>query len=336
MATLELAFHGVQVRVESDAPDVVDAVRLDFSYFLAPAPAPALHVTHESAEPAYDQLPELSCSLATPRNICFNDGDLTYIDYFGKALNVYDKRRNGSRIVTRDPALAHEIAYLTILSRVSALLERKRLHRVHALGIEHGGRGALVMLPSGGGKSTLAMSILRRPDTGIRLIAEDSPLLARRGMLWPFPLRIGVQPHTLPEGIDPAFTRVDRRIEFNPKISIDIRCFSDRLCHEPVPAAFVLLGIRSTGTEARIVPASGFAALKHFLMNSVIGVGLYQGLEFIMQQNARESVRHAGLLLSRIRANVGLLRRARIYEFVIGRERAKNFAALCAFLESSS
>jgi hypothetical protein len=337
MVTLDLEFYGVGVRVESASQDVVDAVRLDFSYFSAatPSAAPALRITHEAAAPDYDGLPELTCSLATPRNICFTDGDLTYIDYFGKALNIYDKRRNHCRIVTGDLSLAHEIAYLTILSRVSERLERKRLHRVHALGLEHGGRGILVMLPSGGGKSTLALSVLRNPDTGIRLIAEDSPLLARRGQLWPFPLRIGVHPQSLPADIDPSFTRVDRRIEFDPKISIDIRYFKDRLCRAPVPASIVLLGVRSTGTESRIVPASRTAALKHFLMNSVIGVGLYQGLEFIMQQSLRESLRHAGQLLSRASNNVGLFRRARVYSFVIGRDRAKNFAALRAFLESA-
>ena len=46
------------------------------------------------------------------------------------------------------------------------------------------------MLPSGGGKSTLALRALQEP--GIGLISEDSPLLDRRGRLHPFPLRIGV------------------------------------------------------------------------------------------------------------------------------------------------
>lgn len=334
MATLDLEFYGVGVRLESTAQDVVDAVRHDFSYFSAEAPRPALRISHDATAPDYDRLPELTCSLATPRNICFTDGDITYIDYFGKALNIYDKRRNHCHIVTADLALAHEIAYLTILSRVSERLERQRLHRVHALGLEHQGRGVLVMLPSGGGKSTLALSVLRSPESQIRLLAEDSPLLAKRGMLWPFPLRIGVHPQSVPPDIDRAFTRVDRRIEFDPKISIDIRCFAERVCRTPVPAALVLLGVRSTGTASRIVPVSRLAAVKHFLMNSVIGVGLYQGLEFIMQESPRESVRHAGQVLSRVRNNVGLIRRARVFTFVIGRDRALNFGALRGFLES--
>jgi hypothetical protein len=191
------------------------------------------------------------------------------------------------------------------------------------------------MLPSGGGKSTLALSVLRGQDRGIRLLGEDSPLLAKRGVLWPFPLRIGVHPHNLPADIDPARTRVDRRIEFDPKVSIDIRCFADRLSRAPVPARLILLGVRSTGTAASIVAASRLSAAKHFLMNSIIGVGLYQGLEFIMQKNAREAIRHSGLLLSRVRNNASLLRRARVYTYVIGRDRARNFAALQAFLEST-
>lgn len=337
MPTLDLDFYGTGVHLESPSADVVDAVRLDFSYFATPEPAapPALWIGHESAAPDYDALPDLTCSLATPRNICFERGDLTYIDYFGKALNTYDRRLNRCTITTPDAELAHEIAYLTVLSRVSERLARTPLHRVHALGLEHRGRGVLVMLPSGGGKSTLALSILRDPGSGIKLIAEDSPLLARRGMLWPFPLRIGVHPHSLPPDIDRSRTRVDKRIEFDPKISIDVTCFADRLSTAPVPARIILLGVRSTGTQASIRPASRMAAVKHCLMNSVVGVGLYQGLEFMMQARAGDAARQAGLLVSRARINAGLLARTRVYTFVIGRDRARNFEALRAFLNAT-
>ena len=49
------------------------------------------------------------------------------------------------------------------------------------------------MLPSGGGKSTLALRALRDEGT---LLSEDSPLLDRRGRLHPFPLRIGINATT--------------------------------------------------------------------------------------------------------------------------------------------
>jgi hypothetical protein len=170
----------------------------------------------------------MTCSLATPRNICFSDGHLTYIDYFGQALNIYDKAASRCQIISDNLELAHEIAYLTILSRVSEALERKRLHRIHGLGIESGGKGTIVLLPSGGGKSILALSLLRQNNQFL-LISEDSPLLRADGHLLPFPLRIGVHPQSLPPDIDLRFLRVDKRIEFSSKINIDIRYFTLQL-----------------------------------------------------------------------------------------------------------
>jgi hypothetical protein len=324
-------FYGIGVLVESSEEEFRRSVEHDYSYFLGKAAAPFLRVVFDKALPDYDSLPELRCSLATPRNICFSDGHLCYIDYFGQALNIYDASSNVSRIATEDLELAHEIAYLTILSRVSEALERKRLHRIHGLGIEAGGKGAVVLLPSGGGKSTLAMTLLRNQDQ-FRLISEDSPLIRPDGCLLPFPLRIGLHPQKIPADMDPAFARPDKRIEFSSKVNIDIRFFGDQISRQPVPAASLLLGIRSTGRSAQITPASKLSMLRHALANSIIGIGLYQGLEFLMQKSIGESLRHVGLLVSRAYNNMVLLRHARVYEFVIGRDLNRNYECLRDFL----
>jgi len=331
MPVSQFDFYGVGVLVESQEDEFQRSVEHDFSYFLAPAPVPPIRLTFKRSPPDYDRLPEMVCSLATPRNLCFNNGRYTYIDYFGQALNVYDKETDACEIITEDLELAHEIAYLAILSRMSEALERRRLHRIHGLGIESGGKGVLILLPSGGGKSTLALSLLRR-STPFRLISEDSPLLRADGHLLPFPLRIGVNPQNLPSGIDPRFTRVDKRIEFNSKISIDIRYFGDQICRQPVPAAFMLLGVRSTGQFAEITPALKGAVLRHILANSIIGIGLYQGLEFLLQKDFAESVRHFCLLFSRTYNNLILLKRARVHRFLIGRDLNRNYECLREFL----
>jgi hypothetical protein len=233
--------------------------------------------------------------------------------------------------VTEDLELAHEIGYLTILSRLSEALEKKRLHRIHGLGVESGGKGTIILLPSGGGKSTMALSILRERNQ-FRLISEDSPLIRQDGYLLPFPLRIGVHPQNVPSDIDARFTRMDKRIEFSPKISIDIRYFGDQVSHQPVPVSSLLLGVRTTGRRTEIVPASRMAVLRYVLANSIIGIGLYQGLEFLLQKNLRESLQHLGLLGSRAYNNMVLLRRARVYRFLIGRDIARNYECLRDFL----
>lgn len=331
MPFTEFNFYGVGVQVESVEEEFLRSVEHDFSYFLAPAILPQLRLAFTKSHPDYDRLPELTCSFATPRNICFSNGSLTYIDYFGQALNIYNRQENHCQIITEDLELAHEIAYLTILSRISEALERKRLNRIHGLGIEAGGKGTIILLPSGGGKSTMAMSLLR-DGSQFRLISEDSPLLRPDGYLLPFPLRIGVHPQSVPSDIDVQFTRLDKRIEFSPKINIDIRYFGDRISRQPVPISSLLLGVRSTARRAKITPVSKRAALRYSFANSIIGIGLYQGLEFLFQKNFGESIQHLHLLLSRAYNNLILLNHAEVYRFIIGRDISLNYQCLREFL----
>jgi hypothetical protein len=120
-------------------------------------------------------------------------------------------------------------------------------------------------------------------------------------------------------------------MEFDPKISIDIRFFGDRVLQQAVPAAYLLLGTRYTGRRARIFPVSKTAALRHALTNSIIGIGLYQGLEFLSQKSFKESVQHVGFLFSRVYNNLILLKQTRVFEFLIGREVDRNYECLRDF-----
>lgn len=331
MSHRQFDFYGVGVRVESNEEDFLSAVEHDFSYFLGTVDHSVIGLTLTNSKPDYDRLPEMTCSFATPRNICFSDGRFSYIDYFGQALNICDRHANHFEIITDDLELACEIAYLTILSRVSEELERKHIHRIHGLGIEFAGKGTIILLPSGGGKSTMALSLLRHDDR-FRLISEDSPLVQSDGQLLPFPLRIGVHPHMAPSDIDSRFIRMDKRIEFSSKMNIDIRFFGNQVSRQAVPAASLLLGTRYTGRRAKIYPVSKTAALRHAMTNSIIGIGLYQGLEFLSQKSLKESVQHMGLLFSRVYNNLMLLKQTRVYEFLIGRDIERNFECLRDFL----
>jgi hypothetical protein len=329
------SFHGVSVLVESPDYKLLAAVQHDFSFFAANIPKPDLRIECRLEKPDYDRLPGLTSSLATPRNICFMGNGLVYIDYFGRALNIYNAKEGSCEIFTDDFHVALEIIYLTILSRVSDMLEQRGIHRVHALGLEHAGRGVVLMLPSGGGKSTLALSVLMNPNNGIRLISEDSPLIRRDGWLLPFPVRIGVHPDKVPEGIDPTFKLFQNRMEFDPKVTIDVSFFSDRLVRDAVRPGIILLGRRTTLKDAQINAVPRRRVIRHALMNSVIGVGLYQGMEFIFQQGFRDVISHGFKAVSRSRNNMRLARLSGIYEFIIGRDTKHNFETLTDFLEKT-
>ncbi len=64
-----------------------------------------------------------------------------------------------------------------------------------------------------------------------------------------------------------------------------------------------------------------------------VGIGLYQGLEFIFQKSLGESLQHLGLLFSRAYNNLILLKHTRVYRFVIGRDIDRNYECLSEFLQ---
>jgi hypothetical protein len=115
-------------------------------------------------------------------------------------------------------------------------------------------------------------------------------------------------------------------------MNIDIRYFGTQIAQQPIPANALLLGVRSTGRRARIEPVAKTAMLRHVLANSIIGIGLYQGLEFLMQKSVGESLKHLGLLMSRSYNNMILLKHVRVYRFLIGRDLNQNYECLREFL----
>src|SRR4051794_1010859 len=154
-------FYGLTIAVGSAAEDLVEEVRRHFAYFAVPTPKPGVRIELRSMPPPYSELPDLPAAFFTPRNICFKNGQISYLDYFGEGLAVYDRKQQQCMVYGTKHDLLHEIAYLFILSTVGQYLDSQRIHRVHALGVTYRERGVLLLLPSGGGKSTMALELMR-------------------------------------------------------------------------------------------------------------------------------------------------------------------------------
>ncbi|MFZ2087987.1 MAG: hypothetical protein WAU47_05380, partial [Desulfobaccales bacterium] len=252
-----------------------------------------------------------------------------YLDYFGRALSVYRTAQRRWEIFCRDRDLAHEVAFLTILSRVGQHLDSVGLYRVHALGVAAGNRAALVLLPMAGGKTTLALRLLK--SEGVKLLSEDSPLLGPDGQVHPFPLRIGVRPGGEPSEIPSHFCRTVQRMEFGPKTLIDIGYFQDRLA-SPCQVGAILLGERWLTGPSSIRPGNRRQAVREFVKNCVVGLGLYQGVEFILERSSLELLGQTSLALSRLRRSLEVIARAQVYRFALGQEVEETAAVLQTFL----
>ena len=184
----------------------------------------------------------------------------------------------------------------------------------------------------GGGKSTLAMHLLA--DPAVSFLSDDSPLVDRKGLLHAFPLRIGILPGSQ-SLYAPEQLRTIQRMEFGPKLLLRHEFFEHRIVDSAEPG-FLMLGRRSLSDSCVIIPASRMAALRALIPNCVIGLGLFQGMEFVFNRDTSEILRKIAIAASRLRNCISLVRRSAAYTVILGRDLEKNAATIRAFLEQPS
>lgn len=324
--------HGFRFVLTSEAPAALSALASDFAFFasadVADSGARPAEIRIRCANPDYAALPPVRARVYTPRNIAYVDGDHTLIDYHGRGLGRHHRPTGDFEITTLDPDLQYEACYLFLLSQLGEALDRRGLHRVHALGISVAGRAVIVVLPMGGGKSTLGAALLADPE--VKLLSDDSPLIDVHGHVHAFPTRIGLLPGA--DAVVPSeFRRSINRMNFGPKSLVDYRYFADRVVPDAQPG-FVCLGSRTLSGPGRIVEVPRRMALRRFISDCVVGMGLFQGLEFFFQKSTREILGHAPVALSRLRASHAVIRRSRVVELQLGREPAENVRLLLDYV----
>ena len=80
----------------------------------------------------------------------------------------------------------------------------------------------------------------------------------------------------------------------------------------------VRCGARTLQRDCRIEELGTLAGLRACLANCVVGVGIFQGLEFIMQSSGWELMKHFGTGVSRFRNSAQLVRRSRVCRVHLG------------------
>jgi hypothetical protein len=328
-SSARFSFYGLGIEVRCRDPLTLRGIQGDYAFFSNDASAPAVFIEILPEPPDYKNLPSVKAYLYTPRNICYRYKGLSFIDYFGKGLSIIDYHKNTYKVFCADEHLRQEIAFLTILSLIGQYLDAQHLHRVHGLGLEINNKGVFVLLPSGGGKTTLLLELLK--NDFIKLLSEDSPLIDTKGRALPFPLRIGVSYEDKPKDIPDEHLHFIQRMEFAPKYTVALDYFKDKISDKTPLVRYILCGRRCLGEESYIKPLSKYGTLKEMINNSVVGVGLYQGIEFLMQRGVFELFKKSGLLFSRFRNAAEVVSAAKTYSFVIGCDRRKNAETFLRF-----
>jgi hypothetical protein len=324
--------YGYKFRIDCNIAAVLDGLADDFAFFASPVEPDTAAITLLDREPDYTLWAGAKASVYTPRNVAYRHDGKTIIDYSGRGLGVHDTHTGSFTVTSRNHDLLYEAAYLFVLSQSGAALDRRNLHRIHALGVSVRGRAALVLLPMGGGKSTLGSALLRHPE--VQLLSDDSPTVDAAGNVLAFPLRIGLLPGS-ETAIPAEQLRSIQRMEFGPKLLVNYKYFSDRVCTSAAPA-LILIGERSLDNDCTLRPASWRSAWKALLANCVVGLGLFQGMEFIFSRSPSEVVGKLGTVGARLKACRHLLRRSTAYHLKLGRDIDRNADVVCQLLHEAA
>jgi len=307
--------HGFVIKCDTPSMEITQALTRPFQLFLEESGTPELTVTVVESAAPYEQFPRMEASFSTPRNIVYDGSDVRLVDYFGTGAALEDKVSGNFTLYGTDLNFLQEAFYLLILSAFGQYCDRNGLLRVHAMAVSYGDRAILMPVPPGGGKSTMAYAILQ--EEGFKLISDDEPVVSTRGEILPFALRMGTLDEAKAKSIPPKFVYTIDRMEFGKKYFIDALYWEDRLETRALTEIVYLSAKRVLNGSASITAVPKYRALKSLLRDAIIGVGLYQGLEFMLSHSPWSTIAQVGTVFRRTLVAWKLLRRCQTYEFIL-------------------
>ncbi|MCM2276998.1 MAG: hypothetical protein NDJ89_02865 [Oligoflexia bacterium] len=278
---LFLDVHGVSVAIRSESARheaALSRLREDLGFFevasLRSPPELRFEFSRDFSGlemPWIDRIPLFSTKMCAVHGW----GRSRLCDY-GDGLRVLARNEARFRFFKLvDPALkgngedAYEVAYTTLLSAIGESLDLRGFHRVHALGFELNGEVRLMPLPSGRGKSTRCVELLKNPAT--RIFSDEMPLV-RQGKLYPFPIRIALRPADAEKLLPGQKGRI-----FNRRLFPSKHLF-------PIDRDRVASPARITGVELRPgTRSSGVSLFFSLIPPLVIGLGLTQMAEHMLR-----------------------------------------------------
>jgi len=328
-------FYGLIIKCKTDSEDLTAELLRPYRHFLKAAPSSekqSLTIVAEEKAPPYKDFPSLASSFSTPRNIVYKSKELKIVDYFGKAAVVEDMNTSVHTIYSADRGLLSEIFYLLVLSLIGRFCDKNDILRLHALGLSHGEKAFVILMPPGSGKSTIALSLIKEPD--IKLISDDEPLFNGSGSIAPFPLRIGALVKERIGNVPDKYVYKVDRMEFGPKYFVDYDYYKEKVEDRFLKDVTLISGKRTLNCEPGIKNISKMKMFKTLLRDAVVGVGLFQGVEFIFNSSQSEIFSKIPVLFKRLFLAIRLVSSARTYELTISSDIEQNARVITDFMRN--
>ena len=325
-----LDLYGFVIKIQCNPDSLLKEITRPFKFFVSEEKPPGVTINIEQRDPPYRSFPSIKASFSTPRNIVYKNNNQKIIDYFGKGVVLEEDSK--FYIYGCDDNFLCESFYLLIISLFGQFCDKVGYLRVHALALSYKDTAILLPIPPGGGKSTLAMAMMK--VNGFKLISDDEPLLDNSGYIHPFPTRIGTLDKRKIESIPPEYVYKIDRMEFGLKYFIDYDYWSDKIEKKPLNKSILFISHRLINGEPSIYKGSRLNALSSLIRDAVIGVGLYQGLEFIIHSSSLEVFTKIKVVTKRFIKAFKLALSSRVYHINLSPNIQKNAETLKEFIEN--
>lgn len=271
----------LSIVVKTDEDTVLQKIKDEFHFFITDEKPHRKFTVHIQKE-APPKIPELIATKIFTHAVVYTYRREKFIDYHGKG-HIHQKG-NSFFIYSLDEQLLFELAYITIHSLFGELAQRRGLYRIHALSGTYRKRDFILVLPSGGGKSSMLVEFLKDPE--FKVISDDSPFIDGKGKIHSFPSKISLA--SIPENselTDRPWQTFTRSL-YPPKHTLSLSHLDNRVNIRPMDSRpMLILGVRSSYRSPVIQRLKSFEAMKVLLENMIIGVGLPQIIEIFLDFN---------------------------------------------------
>lgn len=328
--------HGLVIRCHSESSRLLNTISRPFKYFVKDSDRPqcdihsTVDIKIEKIDPPYDSFPRIDASFSTPRNIIFSGRDLKIIDYFGNGVVVEDMKARTFTIYGKDKNFLQESFYLLVMSLFSQHCDRECMLRIHALTFSYSDTAVIFSAPSGGGKSTMAFSVLEK--NCFKLISDDEAVITASGHVLALPLRLGTLDRNKISSIPKRYVYEIDRMEFGTKYFVDIDYWNDKVENRTLQKKVFFSARRLINGEARIEEVSRLKTFNHLFGSAVIGFGLYQGMEFVFNNSPWDIIKRFPVLINRLICAVKFSFGTKGYQIYLSRDSSQNIRVLEEFL----
>lgn len=323
-----LSFYNVSFRVHGPA-DICDLLRRDFHYFITDQEVAGEIFAQYEIEIYDGKSLKLQGHWYKPflpfkkeakiyqcgqkRAIFYVDGTALLLDFESHKIEVYGNDRDRLR----------EVAYSTLLSISGKEMEDKSgRHKLHGIAFEYNQKTFILSMPSGGGKSSLLLEILKRKK--IALISDDTPVIDRAGKILNFPTKMSVKETS---NLDECFVKdcyPFKRFDGKTRCALDISRFPLFQNNDSGESkVFLCVGNRGQN-DTKIEKVSkmkmGLFMIEHFL----VGVGVPFIVEIYWDNSIRGYIKLVKIFISRLVTIFKLLSRSSCFSIEIGRNGEEN------------